>query len=174
MVNHHKLMTKRVVVILLQLLTSVWSIVYAGLQNEQSLVGVSSEEIAICTPTLLPIADYEFEFPRNDTQTNLLLEYFDMLQCTTQQTNLLLLPSFIAAQPTRDTICAGESYEWNGKTYFKPGIYTDTLQNIHSCDSIVTLHLHVNPTYEVHDTIVACDSYTFNPFNKNGGGYNHL
>ena len=69
-----------------------------------------------------------------------------------------------------DTICAGETITWNGNTYSKPGSYTDTLSNIHGCDSIVTLHLHVNPTYEVHDTIVACDSYTFNPFNKNGGG----
>jgi hypothetical protein len=72
-----------------------------------------------------------------------------------------------------DTICAGESYTWNGNTYTKPGSYTDTLSNIHGCDSIVTLHLEVNPTYEIHDTIVACDSYTFNPFNL-GGGCNHL
>ncbi len=69
-----------------------------------------------------------------------------------------------------DTICAGETYTWNGNTYTKPGSYTDTLQNIHGCDSIVTLHLHVNPTYEIHDTIVACDSYLYNPFSKNGGG----
>ena len=68
-----------------------------------------------------------------------------------------------------DTICAGESYTWNGNTYTKPGSYTDTLSNIHGCDSIVTLHLEVNPTYEIHDTIVACDSYTFNPFNLGGG-----
>ena len=68
-----------------------------------------------------------------------------MLQCTSQQTNLLLLPSFISSEPVRDTICAGETITWNGKTYFKPGIYTDTLTNIHGCDSIVTLHLHVLP-----------------------------
>ena len=73
-----------------------------------------------------------------------------------------------------DTICSGETYSWNGNTYTKPGSYTDTLQNIYGCDSIVTLHLQVHPTYEVHDTVVACDSYLFNPFNKNGGGYNHL
>lgn len=67
-----------------------------------------------------------------------------------------------------DTICAGETYTWNGNTYTNPGTYTDTLQNIYGCDSIVTLHLHVNPTYEIHDTIVACDSYLYNPFSKGG------
>lgn len=161
-------MKKTIVMILLLLLTSVWSIICAGLQDKQSLVVVSSTEVSLCTPTLLPIADYEFEFPRTDTTTNLLLEYFDMLQCTTQQTNLLILPSFIAAEPTYDTICAGDTYTWNGNTYSRPGAYTDTLQNIHGCDSIVTLHLHVNPTYEIHDTIIACDSYLYNPFSKNG------
>ena len=68
-----------------------------------------------------------------------------------------------------DTICAGETLTWNGNTYTKPGSYTDTLQNIYGCDSIVTLHLQVNPTYEIHDTVVACDSYFFNPFNETGG-----
>ena len=71
---------------------------------------------------------------------------------------------------TYDTICAGETITWNGKTYSKPGAYTDTLQNIHGCDSIVTLHLQVNPTYEIHDTIVVCGSYLFNPFSKNEEG----
>ena len=146
-------MKKTVVMILLQLLTCVWSIVYAGLQNEQSSVVVSSTNVSLCTPTLLPIADYEFEFPRTDTTTHLLLEYFDMLQCTSQQTNLLLLPSFISSEPVRDTICAGETITWNGKTYFKPGIYTDTLQNIHGCDSIVTLHLEVLPDPPITFTV---------------------
>ena len=64
------------------------------------------------------------------------------------------------------TICYGETYSWNGNTYTTLGSYTDTLQNIYGCDSIVTLHLHVNPTYEIHDTIVACDSYLYNPFSR--------
>ena len=66
-----------------------------------------------------------------------------------------------------DTICAGETYTWHGNIYTRPGTYTDTLTNIYGCDSIVTLHLQVNSTYEIHDTIVACDSYLFNPFSKN-------
>ena len=75
---------------------------------------------------------------------------------------------------TYDTICAGETYTWEGEQFIESGSYTKALQNIHGCDSIVTLHLHVNPTYEIHDTIVACDSYLYNPFSKNGGGYNPL
>ena len=152
------------------LLTSVWSNVCAGLQNKQTSVVIPPMDIPLCSPAVVPIGKYLFVFPATDTVVKLQLEYFDMLQCTSQQTNLLLLPSFISSEPTRDTICAGETYTWNGKIYTKPGTYTDTLSNIHGCDSIVTLHLHVNPTYEVHDTIVACDNYTFNPFNKNGEG----
>ena len=69
-----------------------------------------------------------------------------------------------------DTICAGDTYTWEGDTYTESGAYTKTLQNIYGCDSIVTLHLQVNPTYETQETVVACDSYFFNPFNEIGGG----
>ena len=159
MVNHHELVKKTVIMIVMLLLTSVWSNVCAGLQEKQPSVVIPPMDIPLCSPAIVPIGKYLFVFPATDTLVKLPLEYFDMLQCTSQQTNLLLLPSSVASEPTRDTICAGESYTWNGKTYTKPGSYTDTLQNIYGCDSIVTLHLQVNPTYEVHDTVVACDSY---------------
>ena len=127
------------------LLTSVWSNVCAGLYDNQSRAVVSSTELTLCTPGTFLLGNYEFAFPKADSTTHLQLEYFDMLNCYAQQANLTLLPSSIIAEPIRDTICAGESYEWNGNTYTKPGSYTDTLSNIHGCDSIVTLHLHVLP-----------------------------
>ncbi|MBO5728355.1 MAG: SUMF1/EgtB/PvdO family nonheme iron enzyme [Paludibacteraceae bacterium] len=69
-----------------------------------------------------------------------------------------------------DTICSGEAYTWNGKKYYYSGTYTDTLQNIYGCDSIVELHLEVHPSYNSHEKVVACGSYEFNPFNIDGGG----
>lgn len=144
------------------LLTSVWSNVCAGLQNKQTSVVIPPMDIPLCSPAIVPIDKYLFVFPATDTLVKLPLEYFDMLQCTSQQTNLLLLPSSIASEPTRDTICAGESYTWNGNTYTKPGTYTDTLQNIYGCDSIVTLYLEINQTQYAEETITACDSYDWN------------
>ena len=43
------------------------------------------------------------------------------------------------------TICAGESYEFNGQTYTATGTYTATLENAAGCDSVVTLTLTVRP-----------------------------
>jgi hypothetical protein len=118
---------------------------FAGLQDKQASVFIPPMDMTLCAPAVVPIDKYLFVFPATDTLVKLPLEYFDMLQCTSQQTNLLLLPSSIASEPTRDTICAGETYTWNGNTYTKPGSYTDTLTNIYGCDSIVTLHLEVLP-----------------------------
>jgi hypothetical protein len=41
------------------------------------------------------------------------------------------------------TIQEGEKYKWNNKTYTQQGTYTDTLNSIKGCDSIVTLELIV-------------------------------
>lgn len=42
-----------------------------------------------------------------------------------------------------DTVCAGESYWFNGKTLTTAGTYIDTLTTASGCDSIVTLKLHI-------------------------------
>ena len=40
-----------------------------------------------------------------------------------------------------ETAC--DEYEWNGEVYTESGIYTDSLQNIEGCDSIVNLDLTI-------------------------------
>ncbi|MBO4504687.1 MAG: hypothetical protein J5730_07760, partial [Bacteroidales bacterium] len=40
---------------------------------------------------------------------------------------------------------ACDSYEWNGETYTQSGDYPQTFQNVHGCDSVVTLHLTIVP-----------------------------
>lgn len=47
-------------------------------------------------------------------------------------------------------ICASElPYIFGTQQLNKSGIYTETFQSVHGCDSLVTLNLTVNPTYNV-------------------------
>ena len=136
-------MKKTIVVILLLLLTSVWSIVFVGASTVQPLGVLPPSNKTLCSPTVLPIGGYNLVLEA-DTTTTFMLEYFNLQQCFPMQMAITLLQP---SQPTiiRDTICAGENYTWHGNTYTKPGTYTDTLTNISGCDSIVTLHLEVLP-----------------------------
>ena len=63
----------------------------------------------------------------------------------------------VAGEDVLDTICAGETYFWNGKEYTEEGIYTDTLHYaaVGHCDSIVTLVLSF---YAPEDTIFVTDT----------------
>ena len=136
-------MKKTIVVILLLLLTSVWSIVFVGASTVQPLGVLPPSNKTLCSPTVLPIGGYNLVLEA-DTTTTFMLEYFNLQQCFPMQMAITLLQP---SQPTilHDTICAGENYTWHGNTYTRPGSYTDTLQNISGCDSIVTLHLEVLP-----------------------------
>ena len=60
-----------------------------------------------------------------------------------------------------DTICANSMYVENGFNTNVAGIYTDTLQTVNGCDSIVTLVLTVNSVSTGIDSITAYDSYTW-------------
>ncbi len=63
------------------------------------------------------------------------------------------------------SICSGNSYTFNGITYTSSvsGV-KDTISNLGSCDSIITLYLTVNPVTNgiQYATICAGDTYTFN------------
>lgn len=57
--------------------------------------------------------------------------------------NLLVNPVLTSLQTV--TICQGESLLFNGQLLSNAGLYSDTLQTINGCDSIVNLNLLVNP-----------------------------
>ena len=85
--------------------------------------------------------------------------------------NLTVHPTFndtITAE-----ICDNEVYTQFGFNVSEQGVYTQHLQSIHGCDSLVTLNLLVHPTY--NDTITAeiCDNevYTQFGFNTSEAGY---
>lgn len=51
------------------------------------------------------------------------------------------------------SICQGDTFTYEGGSYTQTGTYIDTLHNYINCDSVVTLHLTVYPTYDT--TIIA-------------------
>ena len=62
-----------------------------------------------------------------------------------------------------ETVTTCDSYTWpvDGKNYTKSGDYVYNGTTAAGCDSIVTLHLTVNPSYNLEETATACDSYTW-------------
>lgn len=65
------------------------------------------------------------------------------------------------------TICYGETYEYDGKTYSEPGIYTldKVIPRNEGCDSVVQLRLTILDRYDNHDnpidTLICYDSKLF-------------
>lgn len=47
--------------------------------------------------------------------------------------------------------CPDSCYTWNGESYFQSGDYTQTLQTVHGCDSVVTLHLTITVGIDNHE-----------------------
>lgn len=64
-----------------------------------------------------------------------------------------------------DEATACDSYTWNGETFTESGNYTHTLTSIHSCDSVVTLHLTINNSKQTHIDTTVCDVFVWNSVN---------
>lgn len=60
-------------------------------------------------------------------------------------------------------VCEGETFSWQGEEFAEAGVYYATYETVNGCDSIFTLHLDVNPTYESKEEheICAGDSFTW-------------
>jgi hypothetical protein len=69
-----------------------------------------------------------------------------------------------AASQFGQTICSGSSYLFNGIARTTSGSYSDTLQTINGCDSIVTLNLTVNAALTGSFSQSICSGSSF-PFN---------
>ncbi|MBR3698425.1 MAG: T9SS type A sorting domain-containing protein [Bacteroidales bacterium] len=67
------------------------------------------------------------------------------------------------AHTTTEYICPGEGFIFHGHYYNTTGTYSENLQTVHGCDSIVWLNLTV---YPANDTIIVdptiCTSQTYN------------
>jgi uncharacterized protein YjdB len=87
------------------------------------------------------------------------LTYTNLNGCSATTTVSVQGP--INALPQQVTACL--SYLWNGQTYSQSGTYSDTLQTVVGCDSIITLNLTITnsitgPTTQQN----ACGPYTWN------------
>lgn len=88
--------------------------------------------------------------------------------------NLVVLPTPCENVTTtlEESICEGESFEFNNTTYTEQGVYQANLQTWDGCDSTVTLTLNVYPSYTetIDATITEGETYTQNGFNENQSG----
>ncbi len=89
--------------------------------------------------------------------------YIDTISSGVATLYLTILPQ-VEETIEEATICSGETYTWqaDGKVYAESGTYSVTLQDINGCDSVVILHLTVNPIATTEEHVTACDSYTWN------------
>ncbi len=71
-----------------------------------------------------------------------------------------------------DTLCMGQSYNFHGANLTQTGSYTDTLQTLYGCDSIVTLNLYFLPVHEQTITAQICQGqvYELNGFSESSTG----
>lgn len=73
---------------------------------------------------------------------------------------------------TTDIAVACDKYMFGNQTYTASGTYIDTLQTVHGCDSIVTLHLTINNSIATDTTIIATDSLLWeNTILRESGDY---
>ena len=70
------------------------------------------------------------------------------------------------------TICEGSVYNENGFNVSEAGVYTQTLQTVNGCDSIVTLTVTEYPTFDttINATINAGETYAEFGFNESEAG----
>ena len=89
--------------------------------------------------------------------------YIDTLSSGVATLHLTILPQ-VEETIEEATICSGDTYTWqaDSKEYAESGTYSVTLQDINGCDSVVILHLTVNPIATAEEHVTACDSYTWN------------
>ena len=94
------------------------------------------------------------------TVSNRIGSYWDAMQenwiqtkCST--TDSVTITVWEPSDTTEVTVNTPESYYvMNGETFCTSGDYTQTLQNIHGCDSVVKLHLTLTPSITVvNDTV---------------------
>ena len=85
---------------------------------------------------------------------------------------LTLTVNPVATTALQAAICQGETYTENGFNVSEAGVYTQNLQTINGCDSVVTLTVSVNPIYNTELTATICEGsvYTENNFNVSEAG----
>ena len=87
-------------------------------------------------------------------------------------TNLIVNPVFSFIQ--NSTICQGDSVLFGSNFYGSSGTFSDSLQTVSGCDSILTLNLAVNPSFQNIQTVSICSGdsvFLAGSFQNSSGQY---
>ncbi|MDD4847804.1 MAG: T9SS type A sorting domain-containing protein, partial [Bacteroidales bacterium] len=95
--------------------------------------------------------------------------YYDSLQTTIGCDSIyqmILYPNQYIAETEYVTICYDDSLLWHNRIIKEPGIYYDTIASYFGCDSILTLDLTMNQSFDtiIFDTICHGENYVKNGF----------
>jgi hypothetical protein len=90
-------------------------------------------------------SNYGFSISADQLQTIGIYEFSDTVSTLSGCDSITVLHLTVKEFFTQisDSILAGNTYDFNGKTLTETGIYYDTLQTVYGCDSIVKLTLTV-------------------------------
>ena len=150
-------------------------------QNLQTIDGCDS--IVTLTLTVNPVANTTLSaaicegsvYTENGFNASEAGTYTQNLQTVNGCDSIVMLT--LTVNPVEGTtlsaaICEGSSYTENGFNASEAGTYTQNLQTVNGCDSIVTLTLAVNPVESTNLTAAICEgsSYTENGFNVSEAG----
>jgi len=90
--------------------------------------------------------------------------------------NLIVHPTFEFSENAE--ICSNDNYLWRGNSFNTEGIYYDSLQSVHGCDSVYILSLSVKQAYEFTVPAEICDGESYfwrgNNYNSSGTYYDSL
>lgn len=87
--------------------------------------------------------------------------YYDSLQTEVGCDSLIniyleILPSYNDVEEEVN-ICEGDSVLISGIYYNTGGMYTDSLQSLAGCDSVVQINLNINPVFDINQSQTICD-----------------
>ena len=91
--------------------------------------------------------------------------YSDTLQTINGCDSVIILTltvNPVATTPLSVTMCSNETYDFHGRDLTQAGTYSDTLQTINGCDSVITLTLAVNPVATTPLSATICSNETYN------------
>ena len=78
---------------------------------------------------------------------------------TTQEVSVTILVRPHEEKDIYEAICDNDTYNYYGQSLSTEGVYDHTLSNMYGCDSILHLHLTVNPNVSSDFSVDRCDEY---------------
>lgn len=76
--------------------------------------------------------------------------------CDSIVSNFLFVRPAIPVQNLNPNICTGDTFRVGGNAYTSTGVYSDTLQTDHGCDSIINTNLTVNTSLSSSRNVAIC------------------